>query len=76
MNNSNGATIALTEAMPEGTASAKFLREINFKVDLIPRLIETTEKTLPEVLVKVTSVESQFSSLNQKLSDMPKLVKR
>lgn len=69
MNNSNEATIALTEAMPEGTASAQFLREINFKLDLIPRLIEATEKTLPEVLVKVTSVESQFSSLNQKLSE-------
>jgi hypothetical protein len=72
MNNSNGVTIALTETMPEGTASAQFLQKNNFKLDLIRRFIEATGKILPEALVKVTSFESQFSSLNQKLYDNAK----
>ena len=52
----------------EGGASDQFLEEINFKLDLMPCLTETLEKTLSEVLTKVTSVESQLAAINEKLA--------
>ena len=33
----------------------------------MPRLTETMESTLPEVLTKVTSVESQLAAMKEKL---------
>ena len=34
----------------------------------MPRLTETLENTLPEVLTKVASVESQLAAINEKLA--------